>query len=66
MDLGLKGKKAVVAASSKGIGFVIVCTLLNEGSFVLMNGRDTKTLENSQNLPGNCQCNQSHSFGKNG
>ena len=48
MDLGLKGKKAAVAASSKGIGFAIVQSLLNEGSFVLMNGRDSKTLENSR------------------
>jgi 3-oxoacyl-[acyl-carrier protein] reductase len=48
MDLGLKGKKAAVAASSKGIGLAIVRTLLNEGSFVLMNGRDSQVLENSR------------------
>ena len=48
MDLGLKGKKAAVAASSKGIGLAIVRALLNEGSFVLMNGRDNNALENSQ------------------
>ena len=53
MDLGLKGKKAAVAASSKGIGLAIVRALLNEGSFVLMNGRDTKTLENSRVQLGN-------------
>lgn len=53
MDLGLKGKKAVIAASSKGIGLAIVRALLDEGSFVLMNGREYKTLENSQNLLGN-------------
>ena len=55
MDLELKGKKAVVTASRKGIGFAIVRALLNEGSFVLMNGRDNKTLENSQNLLGNTE-----------
>jgi 3-oxoacyl-[acyl-carrier protein] reductase len=53
MNLGLKGKKAVVAASSKGIGFAIVRALLDEGSFVLMNGRDDKALENSKGLLGN-------------
>jgi len=53
MDLGLKGKKAVIAASSKGIGFAIVHQLLKEVSFVLMNGRDGKSLEYSQNLLGN-------------
>ena len=53
MDLGLKGKKAIVAASSKGIGFAIVHELLSEGALVLMNGREEKTLENSQVLLGN-------------
>ena len=53
MDIGLKGKKAVVAASSQGIGFAIFRELLNEGPFVLMNGHDSKTLENSRNLLGN-------------
>jgi len=48
MDLGLKVKKAVVAASSKGIGFAIVQQLLKEGWFVLMNGRDVKSLEYSK------------------
>ena len=53
MDLGLKGKKAIVAASSKGIGFAIVQSLLEEGSFVLMNGRDNESLENSRALLNN-------------
>jgi len=48
MDLGLKGKIAAVAASSKGIGIAIVRALMNEGSSVLMNGRDIPTLENSR------------------
>lgn len=47
MDLGIKDKKAFVAASSKGIGLAIVQELLNEGVYVFMNGRDPKTLENS-------------------
>jgi 3-oxoacyl-[acyl-carrier protein] reductase len=59
MDLCLSGKKAFVAASSKGIGFSIVRVLLNEGSFVIMNGRDSLTLQKSQDLlgnPGNLKC----------
>ena len=48
MDLGLIGKKAAVAASSKGIGLAIVRALLSEGSFVLMNGRNIQALENSR------------------
>ncbi len=47
MDLDLREKKAAVAASSKGIGLAIVKVLLDEGAFVLMNGRDGKTLERS-------------------
>jgi 3-oxoacyl-[acyl-carrier protein] reductase len=53
MDLGLKGKKAVIAASSKGIGFAIVQALLDEGAFVLMNGRNSQTLANSHSFLGN-------------
>ncbi len=55
MDLGLKGKKAVVAASSKGIGFAIVRVLLDEGCSVIMNGRDQNTLDKSRDLLGNSE-----------
>ncbi len=44
MDLGLQGKTAVVAASSKGLGFSVVKTLKDEGAFVVMNGRSNTEL----------------------
>jgi 3-oxoacyl-[acyl-carrier protein] reductase len=44
MDLGLKGKVAVVAASSKGLGKATALTLAREGALVTINGRDTSSL----------------------
>jgi NAD(P)-dependent dehydrogenase (short-subunit alcohol dehydrogenase family) len=39
MDLGLKGKRALVTGSTAGIGFAIAKTLAREGAFVYINGR---------------------------
>jgi NAD(P)-dependent dehydrogenase (short-subunit alcohol dehydrogenase family) len=39
MDLGLKGKKAVVSGSTAGIGLAIAATLAAEGASVVLNGR---------------------------
>jgi NAD(P)-dependent dehydrogenase (short-subunit alcohol dehydrogenase family) len=39
MDLGLKGKTAVVSGSTAGIGFAIAATLAAEGAKVIVNGR---------------------------
>jgi NAD(P)-dependent dehydrogenase (short-subunit alcohol dehydrogenase family) len=39
MDLGLKGKIAVVSGSTAGIGFAIAATLAAEGAQVVVNGR---------------------------
>lgn len=44
MELGLSGKVAIVTASSKGLGFSIVNNLINEGAYVLMNGRTEESL----------------------
>ncbi len=44
MDLGLKGKIAIVAASSKGLGRATAATLAREGALVTINGRDAATL----------------------
>ena len=39
MDLGLKGKVAVVSGSTAGIGLAIASTLAAEGAQVVVNGR---------------------------
>lgn len=45
MDLGLKGKKALVTASTGGIGFAIAKALLAEGAHVYVNGRSEKSVD---------------------
>ena len=45
MDLKLNGQKALVTASSGGIGFEIATTLAREGAEVIINGRTEKTVE---------------------
>ncbi|MEO1065017.1 MAG: SDR family oxidoreductase [Actinomycetota bacterium] len=44
MDLGLQGKRAVVAASSAGLGLGTAEALLAEGAQVVINGRDPDRL----------------------
>jgi NADP-dependent 3-hydroxy acid dehydrogenase YdfG len=39
MELGLKGKIAVVSGSTAGIGLAIAGTLAAEGAHVVLNGR---------------------------
>ena len=39
MDLGIKGKTAVVSGSTAGIGFAIAAALAAEGAHVVINGR---------------------------
>ena len=39
MDLGLKGKRALVTGSTAGIGFATARALANEGAHVTLNGR---------------------------
>ncbi len=45
MDLGLTGKAALVAASSKGLGFAAARELLREGARVMINGHDQGNLD---------------------
>lgn len=44
MDLGLTGKVAIVAASSKGLGRAVATQLAREGALVTINGRDAGRL----------------------
>ena len=42
MDLGLKGRSAIVCASSRGLGKACALSLAREGVAVVINGRDEK------------------------
>ena len=45
MDLGLKGRKAIVCASSKGLGRACAVALAEAGVDVVINGRDKASLD---------------------
>lgn len=45
MDLGITGRKAIICASSKGLGKACAIELANEGVDVTINGRNNQTLE---------------------
>jgi len=45
MDLGIKGRKAIVCASSRGLGKACATALAREGCSVVINGLDPERLE---------------------
>lgn len=45
MDLGIRGRKAIVCASSQGLGYACALALAQEGCEVFINGRDAGKLE---------------------
>ena len=45
MDLGLKGKLALVSGSTAGIGYAIVEALVKEGAKVIVNGRTAQSVD---------------------
>jgi 3-oxoacyl-[acyl-carrier protein] reductase len=49
MDLGIKGRKAIVCASSRGLGKGCAMALAQAGCEVVVNGRDPKTVEATAN-----------------
>ena len=48
MDLGIKGKNAVVCASSQGLGLACAAALARESCTVIINGRDLDRLTRAQ------------------
>jgi len=48
MDLGIKGRRAVVTGGSSGIGFETARQFLEEGARVLITGRNAEKLEKSR------------------
>src|SRR5262245_31912678 len=44
MDLGLKGKVAMVAGASRGLGFAVAQALASEGAFVSIASRDEASI----------------------
>ena len=50
LDLGIKGKKALVCASSKGLGLGCAVALAEAGVDLVINSRDPKNLEIAANL----------------
>ncbi len=47
MDLGIAGRKAIVCASSRGLGRACAIRLAEAGCEVIVNGLDPKRLENT-------------------
>lgn len=47
MDLGIAGRKALVCASSRGLGRACAFALAREGCLVTINGRDARRLEST-------------------
>lgn len=47
MDLGIRGRKAIVCASSRGLGRACALALAQEGCEVVINGRDAARLDNA-------------------
>jgi 3-oxoacyl-[acyl-carrier protein] reductase len=48
MDLGIRGRKALVCASSQGLGYACALALAQEGCVVFINGRDADRLAKAE------------------
>jgi len=53
MDLHLKGKRALILGSSRGLGFATALGLAREGCHITINGRDSNKLEQAEKILGN-------------
>jgi 3-oxoacyl-[acyl-carrier protein] reductase len=47
MDLGIQGRRALICASSQGLGFACAASLAREGVAVTLNGRSVEKLESA-------------------
>jgi 3-oxoacyl-[acyl-carrier protein] reductase len=47
MDLGIKGRRALICASSQGLGFACAASLAREGVAVTLNGRSAEKLDSA-------------------
>jgi NAD(P)-dependent dehydrogenase (short-subunit alcohol dehydrogenase family) len=52
MDLGLKGKRALVTGSTAGIGLATARMLASEGAYVTLNGRTQVRVRKARHLDG--------------
>ena len=52
MDLGISGRRAAVAAASRGLGFATAAALANEGVHVALCSRDRDAIEDAANRIG--------------
>jgi 3-oxoacyl-[acyl-carrier protein] reductase len=50
VDLGLDGRRAIVCASSQGLGLACATSLAREGAMVFINGRDVDRLQSAVQL----------------
>lgn len=48
MDLGIAGRRAIVCASSRGLGFACAESLAREGAHLVINGRDADSLAEAE------------------
>jgi len=51
MDMGIQGKKALLAASTSGLGLACATALAREGCIVDINGHDAERLPEGINTP---------------
>ena len=67
MDLGLVGKRALVCASTQGLGYACARSLAREGVAVTLNGRDAERLAAARiRLEGECGVGVSDLWNRNG
>jgi 3-oxoacyl-[acyl-carrier protein] reductase len=62
MDLGLKGKRALVLSSSRGLGLGVAQSLAAEGAEVMMTARSAERLENAAKAINAASAGRAHTF----